>query len=488
METMKVLLVSPPDDLEAMLGTGATFIQKYEPLGLLYVAAVARELGHDVRVIDAYAQELNVEQVLAMIEAFSPHVVGFSTLTCHGSAVWRMGRYLKARYPELLVLLGNVHASEFAEQYVEAGCADIVVHGEGEPAIGPILAAFESDGDYSEILGVTYLDALGRARRTSGTNVVDDLSALPFPARDLVKQEFYGLTNISNQNYMVRSGSIGKTMVTSRGCPFRCTFCVVHGGRKPRMNTPERVVEEMELMQREYGCSYVYIQDPLFMADRRRVEKICELVQERGLTLKWGADAHVNTIRPAVVRALEAGGCFELSLGVETGTQRLLDSINKRTKLENITKAARCIKANSKIRVEGLFILGLPGETEEESLETIRYACSLPIDMAQFSVLVPYPGSPIFEQLRAEEAIDTGIRPDGSVDPKVWHRYSAYICFNDVQPIWTTPTQTPESLRRLQKTALRRFYLRPKQLLRQARRLRLHNVRKMADVAISGFF
>ena len=129
-----------------------------------------------------------------------------------------------------------------------------------------------------------------------------------------------------------------------------------------------------------------------------------------------------------------------------------------------------------------------PGETEEESLETIRYACSLPIDMAQFSVLVPYPGSPIFEQLRAEEAIDTGIRPDGSVDPKVWHRYSAYICFNDVQPIWTTPTQTPESLRRLQKTALRRFYLRPKQLLRQARRLRLHNVRKMADVAISGFF
>jgi len=108
--------------------------------------------------------------------------------------------------------------------------------------------------------------------------------------------------------------------------------------------------------------------------------------------------------------------------------------------------------------------------------------------MAQFSVLTPYPGSPIFEQLRADDDIDTGIRPDGSVDPTVWHRYSAYICFNDVKPIWTTPTQSAESLRRLQKRALRRFYLRPKQVLRQVRRIRPHNVRKMADVALQGFF
>ena len=138
--------------------------------------------------------------------------------------------------------------------------------------------------------------------------------------------------------------------------------------------------------------------------------------------------------------------------------------------------------------VEGLFILGLPGETEFESNETIRYACSLPIDMAQFSVLTPYPGSPIFEQLRAEDGINTGIRPDGSVDPSVWHRYTAYICFNDVQPIWTTPTQSADSLRRLQKKALRKFYLRPKQLARQARRIRPHNIKKMADVALQGFF
>jgi anaerobic magnesium-protoporphyrin IX monomethyl ester cyclase len=485
---MKIMLVNPPDQLEAMLGAGSTFIQKYEPLGLLYVAAVARELGHEIRVIDAYAEELDCDQVTSMIEDYAPDVLGFSVLTCHGSAVWSMGKQLKDRYPELLVILGNVHAAEFAQQYVEEGCADVVVHGEGEPAIGAILEAFEGDGDYSNILGITYRAKGGRAERNAGTNVVDDLAALPFPARDLVHQSKYQLTNISNQNYVTRRGDIGKTMVTSRGCPFRCTFCVVHGGRKPRMNEPERVVEEMELMQEVYGCSYVYIQDPLFMADRRRVEEICRLHQERGLTLKWGADAHVNTIRPEVVRALEAGGCFELSLGIETGTQRLLDTINKRTKLENITKAAHCIKDNSDIAVEGLFILGLPGETEFESNETIRYACSLPIDMAQFSVLTPYPGSPIFEQLRAEDGINTGIRPDGSVDPSVWHRYTAYICFNDVQPIWTTPTQSADSLRRLQKKALRKFYLRPKQLARQARRIRPHNIKKMADVALQGFF
>ena len=320
--------------------------QTARPLPVILLADVSGSMG-----VDGKIQALN-HAVREMIEAFEPEVLGFSTLTCHGSAVWRMGKLLKDRHPGMLVILGNVHAAEFAQQYVEAGCADLVVNGEGEPAIGPILQAFESGGDYSGILGVTYRDEHGNACRTEGTNVVDDLAALPFPARDLVDQSRYGLSSISNQLYTVKKGGIGKTMVTSRGCPFRCTFCVVHGGRKPRMNTPERVVEEMEIMEHEYGCSYVYIQDPLFMADRRRVEAICELVQERGLTLKWGADAHVNTIRPEVVRALEAGGCFELSLGIETGTQRLLDTIQKRTKLKNITKAAHCIKDNSNIQVE----------------------------------------------------------------------------------------------------------------------------------------
>ncbi len=485
---MRLLFVNPPEDLQAMLGVGASFIQKYEPLGLLYIAAVARDLGHEVGVVDAYAAELDFDQVLARIEAFRPDIVGFSVLTCHGAAVWKVGQLLKKRYPDMLVLLGNVHAAEFAPQYIENGCADIVVHGEGEPAIGPIIDAFASGSGYSHIPAITYLGPDGAAVNNPGRHVVDDLSALPLPARDLVRQEDYRLSNVSNQNYVVKGGAVGKTMVTSRGCPFRCTFCVVHGGMKPRMNSPERVVYEMEVMQEEYGCDYVYIQDPLFMADRRRVEAICELHQQRGLRLKWGADAHVNCIRPELVQALERGGCFELSLGVETGTQRLLNDINKRTKLKNITRAAHMIKENSSIKVEGLFILGLPGETEEETMETIRYACTLPIDMAQFSVLTPYPGSPLFEELRANGEINTGIRPDGSVDTSVWKRYSAYICFNDIEPIWTTRTQSTESLRRLQKLALRRFYLRPRQIIRQVRRLRRNNVRKMADIALNGFF
>lgn len=485
---MRVLLVNPPDDLEAMLGAGTNFIQKYEPLGLLYIAAVLRDRGHHVGVIDAHAHELDSDQVLQEIEAFRPDVLGFSVLTCHGSAVWRLGEELKTRHPDLLIVLGNVHAAEFAKQYVEAGRADVVVHGEGEPVIAEILDRFEHGGDYRDVPGVTWRGPAGEAIRNEGTHVVDDLAALPFPARDLVDQHRYGLSTVSNQLYTVDKGGIGKTMVTSRGCPFRCTFCVVHGGRKPRMNSPERVVDEMELMQEEYRCSYVYIQDPLFMADRRRVEAICELYQQRGLTLRWGADAHVNTVRPELIRTLERGGCFELSLGIETGTQRLLDGIQKRTRLEHITRAAHTIKRNSSIQVEGLFILGLPGETPQETEETIDYARSLPLDMAQFSVLTPYPGSPLFEELRDRGQIDTGVRADGTVDPSVWQRYSAYICFNDVQPIWTTSTQTAEGLRRMQKRALRRFYLRPRQIVRQLRRVRPDNVFKMADVALRGFF
>ncbi len=487
---MRVLLVNPPDELDVMLGVGKEFIQKYEPLGILYIAAYLRELKHDVQVIDAYAENLSRRDVLARIAVCSPDVLGFSTLTCNGAEVFAMGRECKRRFPEMLVVLGNIHASVFARQYLDNHCCDVVVHGDGELAMAAILERTRRQESLESVPGIAYRDDQGCVAETSGLAAPADLARLPVPARDLVPREAYGEANISNQNFVPGRGNRAKSLITSRGCPFRCTFCAVHGDHKPRFNSAGRVVDELELLEQEYGASYVYVQDPLFMGNRERVFAICEEIRRRGLSLRWGCDTHVNYINRQVVEALAGANCYELSLGIESGVQRLLDSVGKGSSLERIRQATRTVKRHSNILLEGLFVLGLPGETSEDSLETIRFACSLPLDMAQFSVFIPYPGSLAFEDLAARGELDTGVRADGSVDPSAWRRYSSYLCFSnsDVEQIWVTEGQTAERLGLLQKRAFRRFYLRPEQLWRQVKRIRPDNALKMARIALRGFF
>ena len=157
-------------------------------------------------------------------------------------------------------------------------------------------------------------------------------------------------------------------------------------------------------------------------------------------------------------------------------------------RIAQVIKAVDTIKKNTDILIEGLFILGLPDETYEDSLRTIKFAKSLPLDMAQFSILTPYPGSPLFTELAAKKELDTGIREDGSVDTSVWKNYVSYICFTDVEPIWITNTLSLKELKSLQKRALREFYIRPSQIIKNFKRLKPGNIVRSVKIAARGFF
>jgi len=483
---MRLLLVNPPDDLEAMLGAGRVFLQATEPLGLLSLAAVARAHGHEVSVVDAFAERLDADAVLRRIEASDAEVVGLGVLTCQGRVVFELGQRLRRRCPDRLVVLGNVHASVFADAYLAHGAADLVVHGEGEPALLRVLDEARGARRWERIPGVSYRAADGTPTRTPGVNLVPDLDALPPPARDLVPSHLYGRRNVSNTNFVPGESRRMAGMSTSRGCPFGCSFCVVSADRRVRTLSAGRVVDEMQRLERDEGVGYVFIQDPLFGVDLRRVQQIAREIRRRGLRVPWGCTTHVNTIRPPLVEALVEGNCFEVSLGFESGVQRHLDAIGKRTTPERGAEAARLLRETSDLRVEGMFILGLPGETPDETLRTLLYACRLPIDMAQFSLFTPYPGSAVFERLAAAGRLDTGLRPGGAIDPAAWLRYSAYPAFGSVEPAWTTPAYTPRELVRMQRLALRAFYLRPRPLLDQLRRLRPSNALDMLKAAWAG--
>lgn len=486
---MKVLLINPPDDLEALLGAGASLITPFEPLGLLYVAAVALEEGYDVEVIDGYVERLQVEELKRRIDRCKPDVIGLSSFTSNGGIVYEIGRWIKKELPDVLVVLGNIHSEVYAKQYLMNNCCDLVVHGEGEYTFLKILRTLEKQKrDFFCVPSVSFLKN-GDLITTDGSRFVEDLNKLPLPARDLVNQKYYNIPSISNLPYSPKNkNAIGKHMFTSRGCPYRCKFCVVHHSHKQRRNDVDKVVDEMELLVKKYNANYIFIMDSLFISSKKRVMNICQEIRNRKLDFKWGCEAHVNFIDEELVKAMAFAGCHDMAFGIESGVQRLLDNVQKSITLHKVEEAINMVKKKTGIKVSGLFILGLPGETYEDSLQTIRFAKSLPLDMAQFTNLVPYPGSPLFEELTSKGEIDTGIRQDGSLDPSVWLRYSAYISYTDNEPIWVTPNLTSNSLKMLQKKALRSFYFRPRQFWYQLQRIRIADMGSVFKTFFHTFF
>ena len=422
---MKILLVNPPDDL-AILGGGSVFVPKLEPLGLLYIAAVAKRAGHEVEVLDAFAEGLSQEEAFRRILAARPDAAGFSSFTSNGAFLYTYGRLLKKELPATLVVFGNVHACVFAEQYLRNGCCDAVIHGEGEYTFTELLKVRGTGSDWGAVPSISYAKD-GAVVTTSAPSYVEDLALLPPPARELVKRELYDLGPLST--FRLTSAPKGKAsrhMFTSRGCPNRCDFCVVHHGGRQRAHSLGQITAEMELLINDYNAGYIFFMDSHFISDRRRVLDLCGEIRRRGLKVSWGCTAHANCVDEELVKAMEAAGCADMNFGIESGVQRLLDGVHKGIKLETVEAAVRTVKRHTRINVTGLFILGLPGETPADSLETIAFARRLPLDMAQFGILTPYPGSPLFDELSKKGELDTGRRPDGTLDVSVWPRYSAY--------------------------------------------------------------
>jgi anaerobic magnesium-protoporphyrin IX monomethyl ester cyclase len=485
---MKVLLINSPDDLGSFMGKGKAFVPAFEPLGLLYISAVCKQHGYEVYVLDAFREELSIQQVKNIIVKMQPDVVGFTSCVSNGNVIYELGKWINNEYPDIVIVFGNVQASVYAEAFLRNKCCDIVVNGEGEFTFLKILGALEKrQNDFSDIPSISYL-ANGKFVTTSKPEVVEDISQLPLPDRDAVKQELYNLSSISNMPYFARKNGVSKHMFASRGCPYSCSFCVVHNKRKQRCNTISRVVDEMETLINKYKAGYIFIMDPIFIANKQWVIGICKEIKKRGLDFKWGCEGHVNFIDQELVEEMESAGCYDMAFGIESGVQHILNNINKGTRIDKIKESVKIVKNKTKIKVSGLFILGLPGENYQDSLETIRFAKNLPLDMAQFSILSPYPGSPIFYELKEKGEIDTGLRADGTLDTSVWLRYSAYISFTHNEPIWVTPNLTADTLKKLQKKALREFYFRPKQFHMQLKRVRPFQLLKTMPTFLKTFF
>lgn len=452
---MKVLLVKAPySDVYKGLDNIAT---NQAPLGLVYIAAVLREAGHDVNLIDPENQDMTYEVMASLVQKENPDIVGITSVTSNFGNAIKVAETVK-RSGNSLVVLGGVHATSLPDEILEKHPEiDLVVVGEGEITMRELCSTMDSGEkvDYSTIPGLAFRNDSGQVEKSPPRPLIMDLDSLPFPARDFLPMEKYNV-----QIHLSSVKGVKATMLSSRGCPNFCTFCACHVtmGRKYRLRSIESVVDEMEHLVTEYNVKYIQFYDDTFTIKYQRVVDICNLIIKRNLKVKWFAHARVNTVDEELFRLMKRAGCAHVSFGIESGNQEILKSIRKGTTLDQARKAvAACQRAGLKTLTT--WMIGNPGETPETIQDTIDFAVELNPDIAVFSILVPLPGTEVYNKYR-------GVLFDTSVN---WEDYKTLSTSNKLA--LKSNTMTNEMLFNFLHTAWKRFYLRPNYLLRQIWRM-----------------
>ncbi len=468
---IKTLLVSPPFSLEQRYGKKMkSFGAQSEPLGLCYLAANLEANGYPVEILDAAADGISAEEVAARIKDGGYGLVGVSFMTPMFDAVRSLSDAIKRAAPEAKIAVGGPHSTALPLRTIEElPSVDFACVGEGEITIVDMVRHLMGEMDVDAIHGIAYRLPDGMAASTLSRKSVSDLDSLPKPARHMLSMEKYTLTASRT-----KGSRYCPTVIVARGCPFSCSYCSHTFGRSFRRHSIERILDEIRDLIREHDVDQVNIEADTLTINKKFVTELCEGLIEADLGIRWTCESRVDTIDESMLRLMKKAGCWQVSLGIETGSQRLLDSIDKGQTKEKIRAACRLTKEVG-ISIRGFFMLGLPSETREESFETIEFAKELDPDWAQFTVTIPYPGTPMFNQLEAEDKLRH----------YNWGDYNTWGGWADRALPFVEEGRNEQEVKAIQKKAMRAFYLRPKVFARFLRSISsFGDVMKYAE----GFF
>jgi len=419
------------------------------PIFLAYAVALLKEAGVETAFLDGVCDELGGESYAAEVARIAPDFIAMETSTPSIDHDLESVQWIKSLLPGAFVALMGSHATYFHQQILKDHPeVDAVIRGEFEITVRETALALKAGTPLSEVAGLTLRE--GGSLRVNPDRPFDfDLDRWPYPDRDTVPMERY-----QTAQYQGRKGTF---MLSSRGCPHRCTFCLWPGtmvGRDFRGRSPEAVVGEMEYLVRKHGVDDIYFDDDTMTIDRERLLKICRLIQERDLKVHWIAMGRVDNMDEELLTEMRKAGCDNLYLGVESGSEEILRRLKKGVSLSQVERAFRMAR-RAGIRTQAFFMLGGPGETKETLKQTIDFAVRLDPDNAQFSAAVPYPGTEMYEESLRK----------GYLRASTWEDYAA----RDI--VLETETLSRLDLEKARLEAYRRFYLRPRFILRTAMRL-----------------
>jgi len=389
---VKTLLVYP------RFGWELDIIHPHPPLGIAYIASFLRQNNCDVRIRDMTFDN-SIENIQSLIHSFSPDIIGIQILSANLNNAKIVAKLAKKIKPDSLVVAGGPHPTVLQDEVISIDEIDAVVIGEGELTLLDLVRAVESGSSLSAVDGI-YFKENGSVVKNRPRDGIEDLDALPFPARDLLPMEKY-LSIIPIEPTPAPSTSI----VTSRGCVFKCHFChpisLKLFGHKIRRRSPKNIVDEIATLVNKYKLRGFEIVDDLFAMNDRYVQEFCDGLIDRGLKLKWRCNSRIDTLSPEMLSAMKKAGCIALIFGVESGSQRMLDLMNKKITVEETKKAFRLCK-EARISAMANILIGYPGETKESLTETVNLISEIKPEMLSLNVATPMPGTDLHDMVKRE--------------------------------------------------------------------------------------
>ncbi|MEM9800519.1 MAG: radical SAM protein [Planctomycetota bacterium] len=449
---MKVVLVNPPSPPEfrvsrgLMGGFGMAVNPEllYPPIELAHVAGALLEDGHDVSILDADALGVDADGALERIAAERPDLVVLdSSSTSLDQDLALAGRVREATDARTGMLGSQVTYTP--DEIFDGGRIDFVVRGEPEETVREVARRTAGQGPLAGTAGITWKDGAGQVVHEPEREKIADLDALPLPARHLLDNDAYRFPGIEGPITTVKS---------SRGCPLNCSFCgyTLAQGLRFRFRSPEHVLAELKDLYFEHGLRHVVFRDPIFTTRKDRIAAICDGILEAGMTdLEWQCETAVKTLDRPLLEKMAAAGCRHVSLGVESGNAEIQKK-HCGNKLSDLDKAEEVFRAARDVGIEtrAFCMIGFPEETPAMADETIELVDRLDPDQVQFCAVTAYPGTPLHEMLRGTREFD-------------------YASMTGFQALEGNEHMTAAEIEAKIREGYRRFYRRPKRMLREFR-------------------
>lgn len=450
MTFMKILLVKPYGIADELI----------PPLSLGWIAARIRD-RHEVAILDAMKENARAKEIAARVKSENINLVGFQAWTKDIHEIKNVCQTIKSIVPNVVTVVGGIQPTMQPTETLRffAPWVDFAWQGEAENGFGRLADAVASGRTGTDVLatipGLVWRD--GNAIHTNENCYIDDLDAVGLPAWDLMPPDSYPC---APHGAFYRNFPLAPIVVT-RGCPFPCRFCSAKeaSGAKLRSRSVDSVLEELHLLHDRFGVREFQIEDDNFTFNRGYVEEFCERLLQSGLNMTWSFPngVRLDTLDPQTLALMRRAGCYALNFGVESGSARILELIAKKSTAEQMR--SQIIKAKEAgFELGGFFIIGFPTETREDIEQTIRYACSLPLDRIGVSYFQPFPGTKFFQDLVQSGEITNE-----------WG-FSQHTSLHDLT--YVTPSLSANDLALLRRRFLMAFYFRPKIILGMARQVR----------------
>ncbi|MBF0614618.1 MAG: radical SAM protein [Magnetococcales bacterium] len=453
----KILLINPPDQ-KMIQGAvprelGRDRMGKYPPLGLLYLASstLAHHPNLNIRILDAIADSLTENDLMAAIEEMQPDIVGISVYSFTMVDGVDVARIAKRVAPNCQVVFGGFHPSIYPEETLRCSPdIDVAVAGEAEETFPLLVEQLLNRQPPVGIPGVSVKLANGNLHVDHGMPFVQNLDALPFPDRRMV--------SYLKHRCILGSQGLTTNILATRGCPYKCKYCYVNI-KNYRIRSLDNLMAEIHDCI-SLGIEEFFFVDDLFNIHRKHVLAFSERILQEGVKIRWNFRGRVNQIDEEVLAKARQAGCTRVHFGVESGNPQVLKRIAKGTNLESIRRAL-ALTRQAGIEVSSNIMIGLPGESPRETEETIRFALSLETDYIQAAVFTPYPDTPLYK-----EGLESGLLPhdywrDFALHPKA-----------DFEPLIWSEFYTKEQLFDQLRTLYRRFYMRPRFVLSYLKKIR----------------